>query len=80
MPRRSAYRICLPNFCGLAATSVGMPRRRSRSASSLRGRAGVLVGERHEHGARDGAAAGEHAVGDERDERARDAEGDADAG
>ena len=44
------------------------------------GRAGVLVGERHEHGARDGAAAGEHAVGDERDEGARDAEGDADAG
>ena len=34
MPRRSAYRICLPNFCGLAATSVGMPRRRRRLASS----------------------------------------------
>ena len=34
MPRRSAYRICLPNFCALAATSVAMPRRRSAVATS----------------------------------------------
>ena len=34
MPRRSAYRICLPNFWAVAATSVGMPRARSRDATS----------------------------------------------
>src|SRR5690606_38378967 len=35
MPRRSAYRICLPSFCAEAATSAGMPRARRRLATAL---------------------------------------------
>ena len=39
MPRRSAYRICLPNFWALAATSQGTPFARSACAmASLAGR------------------------------------------
>jgi hypothetical protein len=33
MPRRSAYRICLPNLAALGATSVGIPRRRRAAAA-----------------------------------------------
>src|SRR5690606_35311359 len=34
MPRRSAKRICLPNFCAAGATSQAMPRARSRCATA----------------------------------------------
>ena len=33
MPRRSAYRICLPNFAADGATSTAMPRARSAVAT-----------------------------------------------
>ena len=52
MPRRSAYRICLPNFCGaggdLARDAAGAQRVGDRVAVG----AGLLVDERDEHGAR----------------------------
>ena len=35
MPRRSAVRICLPNFWAAAATSVGTPCARSAAAAAL---------------------------------------------
>ena len=80
MPRRSAYRICLPNFCADAATSQAMPRARRAVATAVAVGPRLLVDERDEHGARHGAAAGDHAVGQQRDERARDAERHAHAG
>ena len=59
MPRRSAYRICLPNFCADAATSHGMPRARRAVGDRVARRARLLVDERDEHGARHRAAAGD---------------------
>ena len=44
MPRRSAYRICLPNFCGLGATSQAMPRARRASATCVADGTALLVG------------------------------------
>src|SRR5690606_518434 len=43
-PRRSAYRICLPYFAAVGATSAGMPRDRSSVATrSLVGRSSSVV-------------------------------------
>ena len=58
MPRRSAYRICLPKRCADGRHLAGDAARAQRGGDGVGGLAGVLVGERHEHGGGHLAAAG----------------------
>ena len=80
MPRRSAYRICLPNFCGAGGDLARDAAGAQRGGDGVAGAARLLVDERDEDGAGHRPAAGEHAVGEQRDQRPGDAERDADAG
>ena len=79
MPRRSAERICLPNFCGAADTSVGMPRARSAGGDVVAGAAGLLVDHGDQHGARHRPAAGQRRRRPAAGRGAGDTERDADA-
>ena len=70
----------MPYFCGLAATSHAMPRRRRSVAIPLGDRPALLVGEGDQDGARDGSAARQDALGEQGHQGPGDAERDADAG